>query len=93
MSDWIGLAFFLFILAGISFGLKLLSKGRTSTEEEFEERASQSGSLLSAGINAINGMLNPGEAKGKEAITEVKEGRYDKKQGVGSNLVEDSKEE
>lgn len=86
MSDWIGLAFFLLIPAGIFIGLKLLSRKRTSTELEFEQRASESGSLLSAGINALNGILNPGEAKGKEAITEVKKGRYNKKQGVGKDI-------
>lgn len=89
MSDWIGLAFFLLIPIGIFIGLKLLSKKKVSTEQEFEQRASESGSLLSAGINALNGMLNPGEAKGKEAITEVKKGRYNKKQGVGKNIEED----
>jgi len=89
MGDWIGLVFFLLIPFGVLVGLKLLSKGRKSTEQEFEQRASESGSLLSAGINAINGMLNPGEAKGKEAITEVKKGRYNKKQGEGKSVGKD----
>lgn len=89
MSDWIGLAFFLLIPIGIFLGLKMLSKPRKSSEEEFEQRANESGSLLAAGINALNGMLNPGDAKGKEAITEVKKGRYNKKQGVGKDISDD----
>lgn len=93
MSDWIGLAFFLLIPVAILVGLKLLSKKRISTEQEFEQRASQSGSLLGAGLNALNGTLNPGEAKGKEAITEVKKGRYNKKKGDGKLIGEDSGED
>ncbi|MDQ3633924.1 MAG: hypothetical protein ACR2MD_03295 [Aridibacter sp.] len=89
MGDWIGLLFFLLIPVVILIGLKLLGRKRVSTEQEFEQRASQSGSLLGAGLNALNGMLNPGEAKGKEAITEVKKGRYNKKQGVGKDIGED----
>ncbi len=93
MSDWIGLTFFLLIPVGILIGLKLLSRNRTSTEQEFEQRASESGSLLSAGVNALNGMLNPGEAKGKEAITEVKKGRYNKKQAKGRDIGDELEEE
>lgn len=93
MDDWIGLIFFLLIPVGIFVGLKLLSRNRKSTEQEFEQRASQSGSLLGAGLNALNGMLNPGEAKGKEAITEVKKGRYNKKQGIGKDIGENLENE
>ncbi len=93
MSDWIGLAFFLLIPIGILIGLKLLSKDRKSTEQEFEQRADESGSVLTAGVNALNGMLNPGEAKGKEAITEVKKGRYKKKQGAGKDIGDELEDE
>ncbi len=93
MGDLIGLAFFILIPVVIFIGLKLLSKNRKSTEQEFEQRASESGSLLSAGINALNGMLNPGEAKGKEAITEVKKGRFDKKQAKGKDIGDELEEE
>lgn len=86
MSDWIGLAFFILIPVGILVGLKLLSRKKVSTEQQFEQRASESGSLLGAGVNALNGMLNPGEAKGKEAITEVKKGRYNKIQAKGKDI-------
>ncbi len=92
MSDWIGLAFFLLIPVAVLIGLKLLSKQKVRTEEEFEKGAEESASLLSAGVNALNGMLNPGEAKGKEAITEVKKGRYNKRQGKGKSIGEESKE-
>ena len=93
MSDWIGLAFFLLIPIGILIGLKLLSKDRKSSEQEFEHRASESGSLLTAGVNALNGMLNPESAKGKEAVTEIKKGRYDKKQAKGKDIGDDLEDE
>ncbi len=93
MNDWIGLIFFLLIPVAIFVGLKLLGKKRVRTEEEFEKSASLATSLLGAGFNAISGMLNPGDAKGKEAITEVKKGRYNKKQGVGKHIGEVSEGE
>jgi hypothetical protein len=89
MSDWIGLGFFILLIAGIFFGLRALGRPRARTEAEFEKGAAESASLLSAGINALNGMLNPGEAKGKEAITEVKKGRYNKRQGKGKLIGEE----
>ncbi len=93
MSDWIGLAFFLLIPLGIFIGLKLLSKPRVSTEDEFEKNADVSTSILGAGFNALSGMLNPSEAKGKEAITEVKKGQYNKKQAKGSDIGDGLEEE
>lgn len=78
------------MIAGIFIGLKILSKPRVSTEEEFERNAAESASLLSAGINALNETLNPSDAKGKEAITEVKKGIFNKKQAKGKSIREDS---
>lgn len=93
MSDWIGLAFFLLIPIGIIVGLRLLSKDRKSSEQDFEQRANESGSVLTAGVNALNGMLNPESAKGKEAVTELKEGRYNKKQAKGKDIGDELEDE
>ena len=66
MGDWIGLAFFVLLIVGIFIGLKILSKPQNKTEEEFERGISESGSLLSAGVSALNGILNPSATKEKK---------------------------
>ena len=43
MSDWIGLLFFVLLVAGVVVGLKLLSRPQKRTEEEFERRAAEGG--------------------------------------------------
>lgn len=83
MNDWIGLAFFVLIIAGIFIGLKLLGNQPKRTEQEFENRVSDGTGLMSAGVNALNEALNPNEAKAKEVITQVKEGRFNKKKREG----------
>ena len=89
MSDWIGLFFFIGLVVLALIGLKIISKPRKSTEEEFEREASRSKTMLGAGFGTLSEMLNPSEAKGKEAITEVKKGRYNKKQGQGKSVGEE----
>ena len=89
MSDWIGLGFFVLLLVLALVGLKVLSKPRISTEDEFEKEASRSTTMIGAGFGALSEMLNPSEAKGKEAITEVKKGRYNKRQAKGKSIGED----
>lgn len=83
MSDWIGLAFFVLIIVGIFIGLKLLGNQPKRTEQEFENRVSDGTGLMSAGVNALNELLNPNEAKAKEVVTQVKEGRFNKKKREG----------
>jgi hypothetical protein len=83
MSDWLGLAFFILVAIGIFVGLKVLAKPNTRTTEEFERRAAEGSGTLNAGFNALNELLNPEEAKAKEVITQVKEGRYNKKKREG----------
>lgn len=83
MSDWIGLAFFVLLIGGIFIGLKLLGNQPKRTEQEFENRVSDGTGLMSAGVNALNELLNPNEAKAKEVITQVKEGRFNKKKREG----------
>ena len=83
MSDWIGLAFFVLLIGGGLFGLKALGKPRTTTAEEFERNAAEGTTMLGASMNALNELMNPSEAKAKEVITQMKEGRYQKKKREG----------
>lgn len=95
MADWYGLIFLGLLVAGALIGLKLLSKPRTSTADEFEKRAADSTTAMGAGLNALQEMMNPEAAKAKEVITQMKEGRYmkKKKEGkAGGNADEETEE-
>ena len=83
MSDWIGLLFFVLLIVGILVGLKILSKPVTRTEAEFERNAAESTSMLGAGMNALQELMNPEAAKAKEVQMQLKEGRYGKKKREG----------
>jgi len=83
MGEWVGLAFFVLLIVGALFGLKALSKPRTTTAEEFERNAAEGSTMLGASMNALNELMNPSEAKAKEVITQMKEGRYQKKKREG----------
>lgn len=92
MQDWLGLLFFVLLIAGIFAGLKILAKPQTRTEAEFERNAAESVSMLGASMNALQELLNPEEAKAKEVQTQLKEGRYNKKKREGKANGEDKKE-
>lgn len=83
MADWYGLIFLGLLVAGALIGLKLLSRKRVSTADEFEKRAADSTTAMGAGLNALQEMMNPEAAKAKEVITQMKEGRYMKKRKEG----------
>jgi len=75
VSDWIGALFFVVLMASVFLFLRKLSKPAQSTEQEFEKRAEEGGSLLSAGVSALQGMLQPEERRATEAVREFKEER------------------
>lgn len=83
MSDWLGLIFFVLLIAGAFVGLKILAKPAKRTEDEFERSAAESPSLLGASMNALQELMNPEAAKAKEVQTQLKEGRYNKKKREG----------
>ena len=83
MSDWIGLAFFVLLILGVIFGLRALSKPSTRTSEEFERNAAEGTTAIGASMNALQELMNPEAAKSKETITQMKEGRYQKKKREG----------
>ncbi len=83
MSDWIGLIFFVLLVIGVIVGLRLLAKPQTRTAEEFERNAAEGTTGLGASMNALQELMNPEAAKAKETITQLKEGRYQKKKREG----------
>lgn len=83
MSDWFGLVFFALLIVGAIVGLKLLARPRTRTTEEFERNAAEGTTALGASMNALQELMNPEAAKSKEVITQMKEGRYQKKKREG----------
>jgi hypothetical protein len=91
MTDWIGLLFFVLLIVGIFVGLKILSKPVKRTEAEFERNAAESTSMLGAGMNALQELMDPAAAKAKEVRIQMKEGRYLKKKREGkANGTDDS---
>ncbi len=92
MSDWIGLGFFLLLSIGALVGVKLLSKPRVTTSEEFERNAAEGTTALGASMNALQELMNPEAAKAKEVITQMKEGRYQKKKREGKASGTDGEE-
>ncbi len=93
MSDWIGLIFFVLLIAGIFIGLKILAKPVKRTEAEFEKNAAENTTMLGASMNALQELMNPAEAKAKEVQTQLKEGRYNKKKREGKANGDDNQEE
>jgi len=83
MADWIGVAFFVLLIVGAAVGLKLLSRPQTRTAEEFERNAAEGTTALGASMNALQELMNPEAAKSKEVITQMKDGRYQKKRREG----------
>ena len=91
MADWLGLTFFILLIVGIFVGLKILAKPQKRTAEDFERNVAE-GSSLGASVNALQEAIDPAAAKAKEVQTELKDGRYNKKQREGKANGEDTNE-
>ncbi|MFN0140964.1 MAG: hypothetical protein ACKVQW_12880 [Pyrinomonadaceae bacterium] len=83
MQDWIGLGFFVLLIVGVAVGLKLLSKPRVSTSDEFERRAAEEKTMLGASMSALQEIMDPAEKRAKEVIEQMKEGTFQKKKREG----------
>ena len=83
MGDWIGLAVIGFIILCGVFAIWQLSKPYEVTVEEFEKRAAEAPSLMSAGLVGLQKILDPATAKAVEAQEDFREGRFDAEQGKG----------
>jgi len=83
MSEWIGLGVIgLIVLSGVAF-LIWLSRPYEITTEEFEKRASEAPSLLSAGFVGLQKILDPATTKAVIAQEDFREGRFDAEQAKG----------
>jgi len=83
MGDWIGLAIIGFIVLCGVFAVWQLSKPYDVTVDEFEKRAHEAPSLMSAGLVGLQKILDPATAKAVQAQEDFKEGRFDVEQAKG----------
>ena len=89
MGDWIGLGFFVFLIVGAIVALKMLSKPRISSPDEFERNATEGTTALGATMNALQELMDPAEAKAKEVVMQMKDGNFQKKKREGKAEGED----
>ena len=83
MSDWIGLAVIGFLILCGLFGLWYIARPYEVSADEFEKRAAEAPSLLSAGFSGLQKILDPAAKKAIEAQEDFKQGRFDVEQAKG----------
>lgn len=83
MSDWIGLAVIGFVILCVVFLFSQVSKPYDVSTEEFEKRAQEGPGLLNASLVGLQKALDPSKEKSVEVLEDLKQGRYNKKQGTG----------
>jgi hypothetical protein len=83
MSDWIGLAVIGFVILCVVFLFTQVSKPYDVSTEEFEKRAQEGPGLLNASLVGLQKALDPSKEKSVEVLEDLKQGRYNKKQGSG----------
>jgi hypothetical protein len=83
MSDWIGLGFIALLIVCGLWGLSHVSKPYEVTTEEFEKRAHEAPSLLSAGMSGLQKLLDPATGKAAEVQEDFKQGYYKGEQESG----------
>jgi hypothetical protein len=83
MSDWIGIGVILFIVLCGLLGLWGLSRPYNVSVEEFEKRAKEGPSLMSAGLSGLQKFLDPAAEKAIEVQEDLRQGRYNKKDESG----------
>ncbi|MDQ5847128.1 MAG: hypothetical protein M3539_17725 [Acidobacteriota bacterium] len=80
MGDWIGLGIIGFIILCGVFGLYWLTRPYEVSVDEFDKRAHEAPSLLSAGFAGLQKILDPAAKKAVEAQEDFKQGRFDAQQ-------------
>ena len=83
MSDWVGLAVIGFVILCVVFLFSQVSKPYDVSTEEFEKRAQEGPGLLNASLIGLQKALDPSKEKSVEVLEDLKQGRYNKKQGTG----------
>jgi hypothetical protein len=82
-NDLIGLGIIAAIVLLAVYGLHRLSKPYDVTSEEFEKRAQEGPSLISAGMIGLQKLLEPGAKKATEVQADLRAGRYNKEDDSG----------
>ena len=83
MSDLIGIGFIALLVLAAVFGLIHLSKPYDISTEEFEKRAHEAPSLISAGMSGLQKILDPAAGKAMEVQEDLKQGYYNGEQESG----------
>jgi hypothetical protein len=83
MHDLIGLGVIAAVVLLAVYGLHLLSKPYDVTPEEFEKRAQEGPSLISAGMIGLQKLLEPGAKKAIEVQEDLRAGHYNKEDESG----------
>lgn len=83
MSDLIGIGVIVFIVLCGLLGLWGLSRPYNVSVEEFEKRAKEGPSLMSAGLSGLQKFLDPAAEKAIEVQEDLRQGRYNKKDQSG----------
>lgn len=83
MSDLIGIGFIALLVLAAVFGLIHLSKPYDVSTEEFEKRAHEAPSLISAGMSGLQKILDPAAGKAMEVQEDLKQGYYNGEQESG----------
>ena len=83
MSDTIGLVFIALLLLAAVVGLLYLSRPYDVSNEEFEKRAHEAPSLISAGMSGLQKILDPAAGKAMEVQEDFKQGYYNGEQESG----------
>ena len=93
MNDIIGIAFIGLLVLGAVIGLLQLSKPYDVSNEEFEKRAHEAPSLISAGMSGLQKILDPAAGKAMEVQEDFKQGYYNGEQESGDKPEPGSEKE
>lgn len=83
MNDLIGIGVIGLLVLGALFGLIRLSQPYDVSTEEFEKRAHEAPSLISAGMSGLQKILDPAAGKAMEVQEDLKQGYYNGEQESG----------
>ena len=95
MGDLIGLGVIILLIVGGLVGLSALGKPYEVTTEEFERRAQEGASMLSAGVMGLQKILDPAQTRSEVAQQEFKQ-RYEdgeQKSGDGNDTMPEASPE
>jgi hypothetical protein len=81
LSDWIWMGIIGVVVVGLLVMLNYITKPYdVKTEEEFQKRRQQSAGLLTAGLQGLQGLLDPSAKKAVEVQQDLRRGIYDDKE-------------